>query len=103
MPHSFEIDHKHLPRELDRRVKITPFLREIIKEMRHWHEQYPFVYRKPISLHKIEKMTGVSRRMIQFILYPERLKKVKEQFKQRRKDGRYYYKETWATTMREHH
>jgi hypothetical protein len=34
-----------------------------------------------------------SRRTIQYILYPERLAVVKAQFKERRKDGRYYNKD----------
>jgi len=94
------IDKKRIPAELDRRKKILPFVKELIKEMRFWHEKYPLLYKKPISLHKIEKMTGVSRRSIQFILYPERKKHTSELFKERRKDGRYYSKEKCAKYMR---
>jgi hypothetical protein len=85
-----------LPRNLDRRVKITEEDKEKIK----------YLYReegKPIRF-IARVFEGVcSRRAIQYILFPKRLEIVKAQFKERRKDGRYKYtKEKWAETMREH-
>jgi hypothetical protein len=91
-----------IPRYLDRRVRITPKIKaKIIKLSQEWPmENNP--HHKPWSMHQIEKKTGVSRRSIQFILFPEREARVKAQFKERRKDGRYYNAETWAKTMAEH-
>lgn len=43
-----------------------------------------------------------SRRTITFILYPERRKVVADQFKERRKDGRYYDKDKHRAYMQKH-
>lgn len=83
-----------IPREYDRRVKYTEEQRE---EVRRMHKVYGLAQRE------IERRTGISRRMISFILFPERLAVVKAQYKERRKDGRYYPpKEKWRETMRKH-
>lgn len=51
----------------------------------------------------LAKQFGVSRRTIQFIVDEGKKQRCAEQFKQRRKDGRYKpTKEEWATTVREH-
>jgi len=80
-----------IPRELDRRVKIT-----------NNHKAYIlgeyFLTEK--SQRQISRETGISRRMISFILFPERLKKASEQYKERRKDGRYYKKEKHTQQMK---
>lgn len=39
----------------------------------------------------IARMIPMSRRMVSFILFPERMAKCKEQYAQRQKDGRYRY------------
>lgn len=41
----------------------------------------------------------MSRRMIQFILYPERLEHAKKLFKERQKDGRYRYSTEKQTAL----
>ena len=82
-----------IPRELDRRVKITPEKRAEI-----------------VALYKVERLaqraiarqTGISRRMISFILFPEREALCRAQYKERRSDGRYYHKEKWRVQMRNH-
>lgn len=60
------------------------------------------MHKEGISMHEISRTTGMSRRMIQFIIYPERLVIAKEQYKQRRKDGRYYVKDKHTLAIRAH-
>lgn len=72
-----------LPREHKGTVKYTE---EDWKEVRR-------LYDKGTSLHAIARLTGISRKAIQYFIYPERLVIAKEQYKIRRLDGRYYNKE----------
>jgi len=76
------IEQVKLPRIYDRRVHIMEDGKEEIKNL----------YKTGISIRAISrKFSGVcSRRLIQFILFPERLKVAQEQYQERRKDGRYY-------------
>jgi hypothetical protein len=46
---------------------------------------------------------GVSKRLIYFIINPEKAARAREQFKERQSEGRYKpKKEEWSKTMREH-
>lgn len=54
------------------------------------------------SLGELANMYEVSRRTIQFCVYPERLKYNKQLFKERRKDGRYYDKDKWREQNKNH-
>jgi len=78
---------------LDKRVKLLPQDKETIKQ-----EYETGLY----SINGLAKKWNVSKRTIQFILFPERLEKVKEQYKERRKDGRYYDKEKHTEHVRIH-
>ena len=83
-----------IPREYDRRVKYTEEDRERVRRM------YT-VYK--LSQRAISRETGISCRMVAFILFPDKLAVVRAQFKERRKDGRYYPdKKKWNALMREH-
>lgn len=95
MPYKFTKDKIKMPREKDKRIKITEEMKNEIK--------YLYIHRK-LSIHAIAReFPQINRRSIQFILFPERLTIVKEQFKQRRKDGRYYPgKDKWKLIMRKH-
>jgi len=85
---------KKIPRELDRRVKYTEEDKEKVKTM------YRF---ERLSQRAISRDTGISRRMVSFILFPEKYEVARKQFKERRKDGRYFYgKKWWRETMKEH-
>ena len=84
---------KKIPRELDRRIKINDTLRANIKTM--------YTIDK-LSQQAIARQTHISRRMISFILSPEKLAHANALYKQRRKDGRYYDKNKWRKTMKEH-
>lgn len=83
-----------LPKEYDRRRKLTDEQKEEIKKK---YETGLYSQRKLASEYK------VSRRLISFIIDSEKYETAKEQFKKRRADGRYKKsKEEWAKTMKEH-
>lgn len=69
--------------QYDRRRKLTEEQRVYIRWL-HEEEQ--------LSYNKLAKMFHVSKRLIQFVCHPEKEQKSREQFKERRRDGR--YKET---------
>jgi hypothetical protein len=91
MPFKSEYTHKKIPRELDRRVKLSLEDREKVK-----------VYYKQVkSERKTAVHFGVSRRLIQFILDPE--KKVRDLHLRQLRGGSkiYYDKEKQVTGSRE--
>ena len=83
-----------LLRSQDRRIKLTDEQRKEIRQ------------KYSTGLHSqraLAKEYGVSRRLITFVIDDSKYQKCKEQFKERKADGRYKPdKETWAKTMREH-
>jgi hypothetical protein len=83
-----------LSREQDRRVKLTEIDKEDIK---HRHKAG-----EPI--HAIARAyKGVcSRRMIQFVIFPERLKALQEKHIEEKRHLKYYDKDKWRETMRDH-
>lgn len=83
-----------LSREQDRRVKLSENQKE---EIKHKYELGTY------SQRALAREYNVSRRLISFILFPEKAEICKEQLKRRKADGRYKpSKEKWAETMREH-
>ncbi len=91
MPYKFEYDKLIIPRDKDKRVKLTQEQREQIKQL----------YGK-ISQRKLAKMFGVSRRLIIFIGCPEKHKKNLEQRKLRG-GSKIYYDTKKATKYRRIH
>lgn len=85
-----------LPRALDRRVKLTERDKEHIRELHHGGMGIRAIAR--------EYANKCTRRVIQYTLRPELYEKLRADFKERRKDGRYKptNKERWAKTIREH-
>lgn len=83
-----------LSRELDRRVKLSDEQRE---EIKHKYESGFY------SQRALAREYNVSRRLISFILFPEKAEIAAQQLKERKADGRYKpSKEDWAATQREH-
>lgn len=80
-----KLDKIRLPKDKDRRRKLNDKQKEKIK----------LLYKSGKTIRSIAReFDGIcSRRMIQFVLFPNRMKHNAELFKQRRKDGRYYDKE----------
>lgn len=80
--------------QFDRRRKLTEDQKEYIRWLRE-EEQ--------LSQRTLAAMFGVSRRLITFILSPEKEKRNKENAKKLKSTGRYKpTKEQWAETMRNH-
>ena len=78
----------------DRRRKLTEDQKEYIRWLRE--EEH-------LSQRALARMFGVSRRLITFVLDPEKEKKCRENCKKRKAAGLYKpTKEEWAETMREH-
>lgn len=83
-----------LPKELDRRRKLMD---EQLEEIR---VKYATGF---YSQRQLAREYNVSRRLITFCIDDTKRKKCAEQFKERRKDGRYKpTKEEWAAITREH-
>lgn len=90
----YKSEKMKLPPKFDRRVKLTDEQRKEIRE------KYATGL---LSTRILATQYNVSRRTIQYTIHPERYEQLKEQFKERRKDGRYKpKKEEWAATAREH-
>lgn len=77
----------------DKRVKLTDQDREKIRE------EYATGL---ISQNNLAKKYGVSKRLVQFILKPEKQEVAKQQFAARRKDGRYYDKDKHREYVKKH-
>lgn len=80
-----------LPPQYDRRRKLTEDDKVEIVRLRKEHN---------LSQRTLARMFGVSRRLIVFIIDPEKHERAKAQYKERRKDGRYYDRETHTIAIR---
>lgn len=92
LPYKFEKIPINNPK-YDKRVKLTDEDRESIRE------EYASGV---ISQNTLAKKYGVSKRLVQFILNPEKQEIAKQQFAERQKDGRYYDKDKNNEYMRNH-
>lgn len=90
MPYKFEKTPINNPK-YDKRVKLTDEDRENIRK------EYTTGL---ISQRQLAEKYGVSKRLIQFVLSPEKAKEAKQQFLERQKDGRYYNKEKHKEYMK---
>lgn len=78
----------------DRRRKLTEDQKQYIRWLRE---------EEKLSQRKLAAMFGVSRRLITFILDPDKEKSNKARLKESKAKGKYKYtKEKWAATMKEH-
>src|SRR5690606_41899332 len=94
MPYKFETEKLSINNpKYDKRIKLTDEDRESIRK------EYAT---GKISQRGLAKKYNVSRRLIQFVLDPDKEKVAKQQFKERRKDGRYYNKDKHKEYMRRH-
>jgi len=64
------------------------------------HEEVKAKYKSLKSLRGVAKIYGVDKRTIQFIVYPDRLEKLKEHNKQIKHYKKYYNTEARKLTMR---
>ena len=93
MPHIFETQHLKIPKEHDKRVKLTKEDKELI---RHLYET------TDTSQRKLATQFGVSRRLITFILDPEKQKANLQAREARGCSKQYYDKETNKKRMKAH-
>ena len=95
MPYKFETEKKIIGNHpgLDKRYKLTSEDKENIQKD----------YKTgTISINSLAKKYNVSKRTIQFTLFPERKKRNQELQKERRKDGRYYDRENHRAYVKAH-
>ena len=92
MPYKFEKIPINNP-EHDKRVKLT------LENKNSIIEEYAT---GEISINSLARKYNVSKRTIQFTLFPERKEKAKQDYAERRKDGRYYNKEKHKKHMKSH-
>lgn len=90
MPYKIDTDKVRLPRNKDRRIKLTD---EDRKEIRELHKLW-------VSQSALARQYDVSRRLISFVVYPERYEKAKAQFRERQQTWRYYNKEKNTKAVR---
>jgi len=91
MPYKFDDVPINNPK-LDKRVKLTDEDKLSIVED----------HKAGASIHSLAKKYKVSRRTIQFTLFPDRKEKAKEMFAERQKDGRYYDKDKHKEYVKSH-
>jgi len=92
MPYKSEKKGILIPRDMKKNVKIP------IGE----HENVRLHYLQSKSQRATAKHFGVSRSLIRFICFPDKLKKHKENQKQLQKEGRYYDKEKHTVHVKEY-
>lgn len=78
---------------IDKRTKLLPCQKERVYHM-YYHDNY--------SLNQLAKIFHCSKRLIHFIVKPEKKEKADLQYKERRKDKRYYDKEKHKNAMNKH-
>ena len=91
MPYSFETQKTKLPRDKDRRVKLTNEQRREIQDNV-----------EGLSQRKLAAKYGVSRRLISFILDPAKAESNKQRRKERGGWRQYYIKEEHTEAIRNH-
>lgn len=91
MPHQFEKLGKTIPRPFDRRIRLTDEQRAEIRETP-----------RSVSHNALAAKFGVSKRTIQFIRDPEKLRENKLRREERGGTMQYYDKDKHRETMQEH-
>ncbi|MDA3807795.1 MAG: hypothetical protein PF440_07765 [Thiomicrorhabdus sp.] len=89
----FKSEKMKLPEHLDRRVKITKLNKQEIVILYATGEY---------SQRKLAAMYGVSRRTIQFTLFPDKLEENRQRGLERGGWRQYYDKDSHAATVKEH-
>lgn len=81
MPYRFEREHWHIPKQYDRRTKLTDGQRQEIQQL---------YTNGTISIGGLARAYNVNKRLIQFILFPERHERNKQLRAERGGSKRYY-------------
>lgn len=91
-----------MPYTTDKEKLGDPFLRRNTKLIDCQRAMVHYWYERGMSIHSISKLFRVNKRTIQFILFPERLKRNKELRKARGGEKQYYDKEKHSEYMKTH-
>jgi hypothetical protein len=91
-----------MPRKTDLLALNDPFFKRSVKLLPCQKEMVKYCYDKGISINQIARDFKVSKRLIQFILFPERLQKNKQDRFERGGTKIYYDKEKHTKATREH-
>lgn len=89
----YKIEKTNLPEALDRRIKLRACQKRMVREM-HLTGLY--------SIRCLTKLWGVSRRTIQFVLFPERAELNVELRNKRGGSRAYYDKDKHTAAIRDH-
>jgi len=97
-------DERRTGKKYDRRIKLTDGDREEIRRL--YREHGDRVLKGNVgnsySTRGLAKLFGVSRRLIVFVLHPEREKKLRDQVKKEKRWNKYYTTEKNREYMRTH-
>jgi hypothetical protein len=91
-----------MPYSTDKLALNDPFLKKSVKLLPCQKEMIKYWYDKGISINQISRDFKVSKRLVQFILFPERLIKNKKDRIDRGGTKIYYHKEKHAQAMKKH-
>lgn len=86
-----KIDQLRVPRKYNKRIKLTDCQKQEIKDLAG-----------SISKHQLAKIYNVSRRLIQFIIHPERLEQCKA-LRKLRGGSAIYYNTNYNTIKKQQH
>jgi len=93
MPYKWEYQHKKIPHQLDKRIKLTEEDKKKIKDL---------YFKKGLFIREIARQLAYlcSRRLIQFVIFPERRERAREILKA--KGQRYYKRKKHAQYTKKH-
>lgn len=83
---------RYLPEHLDRRIKIPKAEHKTIKQL----------HKDGVAIRAIARLYKVDKRLIQFILFPERQEAMYQARLERGGSKIYYNKDKWRKTQKEH-
>lgn len=89
---SNKLEKARIGKKFDRRIKIP----------KQKHKEIITLHAKGMAIRAISRKYSVNKRLIQFILFPERQIKNYQNRLERGGSKQYYNKDKWKLTMREH-
>lgn len=91
-----------MPYKTDKIAIKDPFLTKSVRLLPCQKERVIDLYNIGYSINGLSRLFKVSKRLIQFIIFPDRKEKAKMLFAERQKTKRYYNKEKHKTATKKH-
>jgi hypothetical protein len=91
-----------MPYKTEKIAIADPFLNKRTKLLPCQKERIVDLYNGGSSINGLAKVFKVSKRLIQFTIFPERAELSKMKTSERQKNGRYYNKEKHTKSVRDH-